>query len=233
MASTGSRRLRTALRGRAPGREHERRLWASGADVVVGIDEVGRGAWAGPLTVGAAVIPKDRRIVGVRDSKLLTEREREQLFERMGAWCVTWAVGHVDATECDALGMSAALRLAASRAIDRLEIPVDHVLVDGPWDFADRPSTPIEKGDLRCLSIAAASVLAKVSRDRLMRQADMEHPPYDFAWNKGYPCPKHRQALRGHGPSAIHRRSWSFMDDIPWTGARRHPRPDPRPSLFD
>lgn len=198
----------------------------------MGVDEVGRGAWAGPLTVGAVVIPRDRRIVGVRDSKLLTETEREGLFDRLTGWARAWAVGHVDPAECDVLGMSEAQRLAARRAVDGLGIEVHHVLVDGTWNFVDGPATTVRKGDLTCLSIAAASIVAKVSRDRLMRDADRDHPAYDFAWNKGYPCPRHRQALRGNGPSAIHRRSWSFMDDIPWTGARRR-RPESPPSLFD
>lgn len=232
---TGSRsapRLRPTLRRRAPGLDEERRLWTAGVDIVVGVDEVGRGAWAGPLTVGAVVLPKDRRINKVRDSKMLTEAEREALFDRVAGWCEAWAIGHASPRECDELGMSDAQRLAARRAIDGLGVTAGHVLVDGRWDFVGGPTTTIEKGDATCLSIAAASILAKVTRDRLMRAADDDHPPYDFAWNKGYPCPRHRQALRGLGPSAIHRRSWAWMDEIPWTGARRHVR-DEQASLFD
>ena len=225
-------RLRPGLKRRAPGLSAERRLWDSGVDAVVGVDEVGRGAWAGPLTVAAAVLPRDRRVNKVRDSKMLTEAEREALFDRVASWCRTWAVGHASSLECDELGMSEAQRLAARRALDGLDVEIGHVLVDGRWDFIGGSTTTIEKGDARCLSIAAASVLAKVTRDRLMRDADEEHPAYDFAWNKGYPCPRHRQALRGLGPSAIHRRSWSWMDDIPWTGAKRHIR-SPQPTLFD
>src|SRR5699024_7472883 len=112
-----TRRLRPSLRGRAPGRDVERRLWASGQRTVVGIDEAGRGAWAGPVTVGAVVIPPDRRIIGVRDSKLLTEAEREALFDRVRTWAIASAVGHASPGECDELGMSDAQRLAAQRAI--------------------------------------------------------------------------------------------------------------------
>ena len=109
----------------------------------------------------------------------------------------------------------------------------DQVLIDGKWDFVGGGiTTMIVKGDASCLSISAASILAKVTRDRLMREEDESYPAYDFAWNKGYPCPRHKQALRGLGPSAIHRRSWAFMDDIPWTGAVRFERPDPQGSLF-
>lgn len=231
--SPSTPRLRRTLRDRAPDRRFERELWRSGCDVVVGVDEAGRGAWAGPLTVGAVVIPRDRRIVGVRDSKLLTEPEREAMFDRIRGWAEAWGVGHVSPRECDDLGMSEAQRLAARRALADLGDEVHHVLVDGTWSFVDGPATAIEKGDLRCLSIAAASIIAKVSRDRIMRAADLEHPAYDLAWNKGYPCSRHREALRGRGPSAIHRLSWSFIDDIPWTGARRRVRPDPQGRLFD
>src|SRR5690606_17933942 len=130
----------------------------------------GRGAWAGPLTVGAAVVPKHRRINKIRDSKMLTETEREALFGRIAAWCETWAVGHASAQECDELGMSEAQRLATRRALDGLGVPVDRVLLDGNWDFVGGGiAERIVKGDASCLSIAAASILAKVSRDRIMR----------------------------------------------------------------
>ncbi|MBA2497516.1 MAG: ribonuclease HII [Acidimicrobiia bacterium] len=214
--------LRGVLKRRGPSLAVEQALWADGHEVVVGVDEVGRGSWAGPLSVGAAVLPQGKRVYKVRDSKALTEAEREALFDRIGAWCTTWAVGHASHEECDALGMSAAQRLAAARALDALGLPVDRVLVDGNWDFVGRgTTTKLVKGDARCLSIAAASILAKVTRDRIMR-AEAEHfPGFDFDRNKGYPCPRHRSALRAYGPSAIHRRSWAFMDDLPWSGVPR------------
>ena len=226
--------LRKALKRRAPGLRVERELWASGREIVVGVDEVGRGAWAGPLTIGAVVVPKERRINKVRDSKMLTEREREALFDRIAGWSEHWSIGHASAQECDELGMSDAQRLAARRALDGLGVEPDQVLIDGKWDFVGGGRTQmIVKGDASCLSIAAASILAKVTRDRMMRAEDEQFPAYDFAWNKGYPCPRHQQALRGLGPSAIHRRSWAWMDDIPWTGARRYVRPDAQGTLFD
>lgn len=233
MATATAPQLRKALKRRAPGLSVERELWAAGHDVVVGIDEVGRGSWAGPLTIGAAVLPQDRRVNKVRDSKALTELEREALFDRLTDWCVAWSVGHATHQECDELGMSEAQRLAARRAIDGLGVVPDQVLLDGNWDFVGGGITrKIVKGDASCLSISTASILAKVVRDRIMRAEDEHYPAYDFAWNKGYPCPRHKQALRGLGPSAIHRRSWAFMDDIPWTGAVRYERPDPQGALF-
>ncbi|MBI2710674.1 MAG: ribonuclease HII [Actinobacteria bacterium] len=221
--------LRRALQGRAPSLAHERELWEAGHRIVVGVDEVGRGAWAGPLTVGAAVVPTDRRVNKIRDSKQLTEREREALFDRIAGWCVAWGVGHASHAECDSLGMSAAQRLAAHRAIAGLGCAPDYVLVDGSWDFvgAGPGSTRrIVRGDSTCLSIAAASILAKVTRDRIMRAEAEHHPGYDFDANKGYPCPRHKVALRGMGPTAIHRRAWVFMDHLPWTGLHRVPQPD-------
>lgn len=211
-----------AARTEVPSLHFERQLWAAGADVVVGVDEVGRGAWAGPISVGAAVLPRDRRVYKVRDSKLLTEGERERLFERIASWCVAWSVGHATEQECDALGMSVAQQLAARRALQALGVAPDAVLVDGSWDFVGLPNTHrIVRGDTVCLSIAAASVLAKVTRDRLMR-AEAEHfPAYDFDRNKGYPCPRHKAALAAFGPTSIHRRSWLFMDRLPWTGVPR------------
>jgi ribonuclease HII len=195
----------------------ERALWAEGHDVVVGIDEVGRGAWAGPISVGAAVLPPDRRVYRVRDSKLLTEVERERLYDRVAAWCRAWSVGHASQEECDTLGMSAAQKLAARRAIDGLGLVPDQVLIDGSWDFAaDGRARRLVKGDATCLSIAAASILAKVTRDRLMRAEAVHYPVYDFEYNKGYPCPRHKVALRAWGPSAIHRRTWVFMEHLPW-----------------
>lgn len=226
--------LRSALRGRAPSLGRERELWTAGNRYVVGVDEVGRGAWAGPVSVGAAVLPQNRRVYKVRDSKELTEPEREALFQRLSDWCVSWAVGHASHRECDELGMSAALSLAATRALDGLGVPVDHILLDGNWDFVSGGEAELMiRGDARSLSIAAASILAKVTRDRIMR-AEAEHfPAYAFETNKGYPGPIHKAALHAIGPSTIHRRSWVFMDNLAWTGVRRYQRPDPQQRLFD
>ncbi len=220
---------------RAPTRAIEKEMWERGHDVVVGIDEVGRGAWAGPLSVGAAILPRDTRVNGVRDSKLLTEREREALFPKLAAWCVAWSVGSVSEQECDRLGMSAAQKLAARRAIDGLDVAPDVAVTDGSWDFVSPVVPHVElavKADLRCLSVATASILAKVVRDREMRGHAESYPHWSFDTNKGYPCPVHKAALLGYGPSAIHRRSWVFMDNyVPWTAIRRTP-PAGQSTLF-
>ena len=214
-----------------PSLARERALWAEGHEVVVGIDEVGRGSWAGPISVGAAVLPPDRRVYKVRDSKMLTEAERERLFPRLAAWCTAWAVGHASQQECDDLGMSAAQKLAARRAVEGLGVAPDAVLVDGLWNFVGTGNvTRIVKGDASCLSIATASILAKVTRDRIMRDEAEHFPAYDFDLNKGYPCPRHKAALQYWGPTSIHRRTWVFMDHLVWDGVDR---PPPRqPALF-
>jgi ribonuclease HII len=175
--------------------------------------------------VGAAVLPRDRRVNGVRDSKVLTEAGREQMFDRVADWCDAWAVGEATQQECDDLGMAAAQRLATQRAIAALGVRPDAAVVDGSWDFVTPQVAHVEmrvKADLHCLSVAAASILAKVTRDRLMRAAAQHYPHWSFDTNKGYPCPVHKTALQGYGPSAIHRRTWAFMDNfVPWPGVPR------------
>jgi ribonuclease HII len=221
-------------RSKAPTRVIERELWDAGHDVVVGIDEVGRGSWAGPLMVGVAVLPRDRRVNGVRDSKMLTEAGREELFDRVAAWCDAWAVGAASHVECDELGMADAQRLAVQRALDSLGLTPDAAVVDGKWNFVGPHVRHVEmrvKADAICLSVAAASILAKVTRDRIMREQAVNYPHWHFDTNKGYPCPLHKTALQGYGPSAIHRRTWVFMDHfVPWPGMRVI-RPE-QPTLF-
>lgn len=199
----------------------EQYCWDAGAETVVGIDEVGRGAWAGPVTVAALQVPRSPRLYKVRDSKMLSPAQREQLYERIVAWAPAFGVGHASHTECDELGMTAALRLAAFRALDVLAdrgCDPDRILLDGKHDYlgdAERVETII-KGDATSLAIAAASVVAKVTRDRIMAAAAEHFPAFGFESNVGYPAPVHQAALAAFGPTSIHRRSWIFMDGLPW-----------------
>jgi ribonuclease HII len=196
---------------RAPTRSAEQELWAAGHEVVVGVDEVGRGAWAGPLMVGAAVLPKNRRVNGVRDSKLLTEPEREKLFDRVAGWCQAWAVGVASREECDELGMAPAQKLAARRAIEALGVEPDAAVVDGRWNFVGPVVPHVDrrvKADAFCLSVAAASILAKVTRDRFMHRADALHPGWEFRSHVGYSTPEHRDAIQRQGVSPLHRLSF-------------------------
>jgi len=225
--------MRRSIRSKPPGLDVERELWNVGACVVAGVDEVGRGSWAGPLTVAVAVIPKDRRVYRVRDSKMLSEAERERLFDRIADWCEAWGVGHASPEECDRLGMSGAQRLAAHRALDGLDAVPDEILVDGSWDFIGSSNVrTIVRGDASSLTIAAASILAKVTRDRIMRSVAADYPGFDFARDKGYPGPRHRAALAAFGPTPIHRTSWAFMDDLVWSGMPRT-RGGPQQQLFE
>ncbi len=155
---------------------------------------------------------------------MLTESERELMFDRVAGWVSAWSVGHASHEECDELGMSDAQRLAASRALEGLGLTPDRVIVDGNWDFVGGAHRLVG-GDRLSLSVAAASILAKVTRDRIMRRFALEFPVWNFDANKGYPCPVHKAALQAWGPSAIHRRSWVFMDHLIWNGLERFRRP--------
>lgn len=199
----------------------ERALIAGGAPCVIGCDEVGRGALAGPVAVGLAVVDATVRRMprGLRDSKMLSEPRREQLAPLAVAWAVHSAVGLASAEEVDAFGIMAALGLAGQRAILRLRadgVDVERgvVLLDGNHDWLNKAlTTPLNvvtriKADRDCASVAAASVIAKVHRDRLMIEADSRVPGYDWASNKGYGSSTHMSAITDLGPSELHRKSW-------------------------
>ena len=233
----------------------ERRLWRAGHRWVAGMDEVGRGAWAGPLSVGVAVLHPGVRSRSMpfwlRDSKALPEERREEVFPAVARWCADGAVGHASAEECDRWGMTLAWRFAACRALACLEVVPDAIVIDGPFDFlrairaesadaTDRAAEPpvegttalavalpdapipavvlpVVRADATCGAVAAASILAKVVRDRVMRAESEHYPAYGFDRNKGYPSTRHQIALRGYGLSAIHRRSWAYTAGLPWS----------------
>jgi ribonuclease HII len=206
----------------------ERRCWEAGDSVVCGIDEVGRGSWAGPVTVGAVVAP-DRHLKGVRDSKMLLPHERERAAAKVYEWALAVGVGHASHQECDELGMTAALRIAGNRALDQIAAQgyrPDRIVLDGKHDYfglGPRVKTII-KADVSVLSVAAASVVAKVTRDALMAEEAEHFPAYGFESNRGYPAPVHKYALAAYGPCSIHRRSWIFMENLPWSGVQRDDR---------
>ncbi len=194
-----------------PGLGHERRWWAEGA-TVAGIDEVGRGAWAGPVTYAAVVLPSERRMYKLRDSKVLDPDRRTELADRIRGFAVAVSVGHAGNDEIDRLGMTAAIRLAVRRAVDGLTVRPDVCLLDGNWDFLAGYGTANERivhGDALSASIAAASIVAKVTRDEMMSGACPSYPAYGFSRNKGYPSPEHQTSLAAHGPCVLHRHSWA------------------------
>jgi ribonuclease HII len=227
----------------------EKELLRGGCARLAAIDEVGRGALAGPVTVGVVVVTtKIGRVpLGLRDSKLLTPSARQALVPAVRRWVAEFAVGHASPQEIDRIGIIGALRLAGRRALARLAGPVDAVLLDGNHDYLSDPQpglfdaedlspdvpglpavdlgtdwSPVPlfvhtriKADLTCAAVAGASVLAKTERDALLVELDEPYPEYQFAVNKGYGTPEHLAALRLHGPSAVHRRSWRLPGSEP------------------
>lgn len=224
-----------AARGaKAPTLRHERTFKAQGIRLLAGVDEVGRGALAGPVSVGIAVVDLERQkpLAGVRDSKLLSPAERERLDPLVRRWSVASAVGHATADEIDSLGIIAALRLAGTRAWGTIlgsGVVPDAVLLDGSHNWlspadqlslfdqpvleasCDAPVHTKVKADMQCLSVAAASVIAKVERDRIMRNLHTEYPDYGWDVNKGYATRTHRDVLRAAGPTPYHRVSWRLL----------------------
>lgn len=229
-AARATTRRRTAPRGNRPSLRLERALLREGHSVLVGMDEVGRGALAGPVSVGVVAIDATVRSApqGVKDSKLLSQPMRERLAPRIRRWALGWGVGHAWPEEIDTIGIMAALRLAGQRALAQLEVTPDLIVLDGNHDWLTDPArdgllaladptvppqVPVRtmiKADLSCSSVAAASVLAKVTRDDHMISIAPEHPAYSWQVNKGYAAPEHQEALRTLGPCVHHRRSWNL-----------------------
>src|SRR6202049_3466621 len=196
------KRLRCTLR-------YEKRAWASGASMVAGVDEVGRGSLFGPVVAAAVILDRDYRVRGLRDSKLLLAERREVLAQRIREHAVAWAVASVDAAHIDQINIYHASRLAMREAVLRLAPAADHLLVDALRIDCELPQRPIIHGDALSASIAAASIIAKVHRDNLIRQWDPIFPEYCLASNKGYSTPRHLAALREHGPTPLHRQSFA------------------------
>ncbi|MFJ5215133.1 ribonuclease HII [Streptomyces sp. NPDC088354] len=196
----------------------ERSLRATlGAKIVAGVDEVGRGAWAGPVTVCAAVTGLRRAPEGLTDSKLLTVKRRGELAALLVGWVHCYALGHASPEEIDDLGMTAAQRLAATRALEALPVRPDAVILDGKHDYLGGPwrVRTVIKGDQSCIAVSAASVIAKVRRDAMMAELGVDYAPFGFEDNAGYPSPVHRAALAELGPTPHHRLSWAYLDTLP------------------
>jgi len=215
---------------RKPSLRVERALQREGHRLLAGMDEVGRGALAGPVSVGVVVIDDLCRSapVGVKDSKLLSPKMRERMVPKIQGWARAYSVGHSSPGEIDQYGIMVALRLAGNRALAALPVIPDLVILDGNYDWltdpervgllsflesgaALAPCVPVRtmvKADLYCSSVAAASVLAKVERDAMMVALAAEVPGYAWELNKGYSAPEHFDALKSRGPSVHHRRSW-------------------------
>lgn len=187
----------------------EKMAWQSGARLIAGVDEVGRGSLFGPVVAAAVILDPSYRIRGLRDSKLLQAERREALAERIREHAIAWAIAAVDAARIDQINIYQASRVAMREAVRRLATPPDHLLIDAMRLDCDLPQRAIIHGDALSASIAAASILAKVERDRMVREWDPVFPAYGLASNKGYSTPRHLAALREHGPSPLHRQSFA------------------------
>ena len=211
----------------APTLDLELELISAGAKYVAGVDEVGRGALAGPVSVGVAIVSAETPQVppGLRDSKQISRVAREKLIAPVSTWVLEYAIGHVAASEIDQIGIVPALRLAWVRAHQQLSIKPDHVILDGKHNWILEPesdlfTTPISdivvpvtmkvKADAACASVSAASVLAKVARDDLMREAALIYPDFGWEGNVGYGSSDHMAAIARLGPTDLHRKSWNL-----------------------
>jgi ribonuclease HII len=205
-------RRKTAF-AKTPGLHLEQALWKEGIQYIGGIDEAGRGAWAGPVMAAAVMLPDDPRIGralnGVRDSKQMTPRQREHWATEIKTIALAWSVGTVSAEEIDRIGILPATRTAMTRAIEGLSLPPEHFLFDFiHWKNCPYPGERFVKGESQSLSIAAASVLAKTSRDAFMRELDGEYAEYGFARHKGYGTKIHQRAIARFGLCDVHRKSY-------------------------
>jgi ribonuclease HII len=202
------KRLRCTLK-------YEKLAWASGAKLVAGVDEVGRGSLFGPVVAAAVVLDSSYRIRGLRDSKLLPAERRQILAGRIREHAVVWAVAAVDAARIDQINIYHASRVAMQDAVSLLNPSPDHLLVDAMRLDCDLPQRGIIHGDALSASIAAASILAKVERDRMISEWDPVFPVYGLRSNKGYSTPHHLAALREYGPSPLHRQSFAPVWSAP------------------
>lgn len=198
-----------------PNTKFESDLWNSGLHYVAGLDEAGRGALAGPVAVGAVILPNDKTLLartlsGARDSKQLTPLARESLAPRIKETALNWSVGFATAAEIDSQGIVRATRLAAIRALHQFSISPQYLLTDFRLELPQLniSQTSIVKGDAHCLSIACASILAKTERDALMRELDSRYPGYGLGKHKGYGTQAHRSAMKRRGLSSVHRKSF-------------------------
>ena len=191
-------------------KEFENKLYKTGLTYIAGIDEAGRGPLAGPVTVGAVIMRPDSFIEGINDSKKISESKREKLYEQITNEAISWSVGIVDQKEIDELNILNATKKALTQAIEGLETKPDRILVDAleHIDTKGVPYTSIIKGDAKVYSISCASIIAKVTRDRIMREYDEVYPQYGFAKHKGYGTAAHIEAIKKYGLTPIHRKTF-------------------------
>ena len=195
-------------------REYEDALIREGITLIAGVDEVGRGPLIGPVVTAAVILPKDYKNEDINDSKKLTEKKREKLYDIIKKDAIAIGIGMCSEKVIDEINILEATKKAMKEAINNLEVKPNHVLIDAVKLDIDLPSTSIIKGDAKSISIAAASIIAKVTRDRMLVEMDKEYPIYDLAKNKGYGTKKHIEALNKYGPCKYHRLSFEPVKTI-------------------
>ena len=191
-------------------KEIDRTFYSQGIEYLAGIDEAGRGPLAGPVVVGCVIMPRDSFIEGVNDSKKVSEKKREKLYEQITGEAISWGVGIVDQKEIDEINILNATKKAVTMAIEGLKVKPERILVDALTHINTLgvPYTSIVKGDATSYSIASASIIAKVTRDRIMEEWDKVYPVYGFAKHKGYGTAAHMNAIRENGTCPLHRESF-------------------------
>lgn len=192
----------------------EQSLWDKGYHYIAGIDEVGRGCFAGPVVVGAVIFPKDCDLLeGVADSKLLKPRQREKLAEKIKEFSKSWAIAEISVRDINKVGIGKATQMAFRKAVKSLDTRPDFVVIDAFYinHLNRKRQKPIKDGDKICVSISAASIIAKVYRDKLMKQLHKKYPKYGFAKHKGYGTKQHQEAIRKYGLTRIHRKSFNLQ----------------------
>ena len=191
-------------------KEEERKIYANKVEYICGIDEAGRGHLAGPVVVGAVIMPKDSFIEGINDSKKISENKREKLYDIITKEAISYSVGIISQNTIDEINILNATKLGVKKALEGLDVRPDTILIDAlkGMDTLGIPYMSIIKGDAKCYSIAAASIIAKVTRDRLMRQWDEVYPDYGFSKHKGYGTKEHIEKIKKFGPCLLHRKSF-------------------------
>lgn len=194
--------------------KYEKALYKEGYNLIAGVDEVGRGPLVGPVVTAAVILPKNYKLEGLNDSKKLTPKQRDKFYDILMNDALSIGIGMCDAKTIDEINIYEATKVAMKEALNNLSIKPDYVLIDAMKLDIEIPHLPIIKGDAKSISIAAASVIAKVTRDRMMDELDRIHPEYGFKSHKGYPTKKHLEALKKYGPLENYRFTYGPVRDL-------------------
>lgn len=195
--------------------QYEKELWKNGINLIAGMDEVGRGPLIGPVVTACVILPKDFVLEGLTDSKKLSEKKREEFYDYIMEHAISVGIGMMDETVIDEVNIYEATKLAMYQAVEKSKVKPEHVLIDAmKLDKLEMPSTSIIKGDAKSISIAAASVIAKVTRDRMMIELDKKYPMYGFKSHKGYPTKKHIEAIKEYGLINGYRKTFKPISEM-------------------